>query len=109
MRNIVNLPDRTLSERLKKLRLENGYTQEKIAEKIGKTAKAYGKYEREDAEPTLDTIIALSYIYGASTDYILLGEENSVSTEFERITKDCSEEFRNHIFAVVQCMVNEFH
>lgn len=50
---------------LKKLRLESGYTQEEIAEKIGVSISVYRKYEqrqRNTSGMALNTALALKHL-----------------------------------------------
>ena len=64
------------TERIKDLRIENGYKQEEIAEKLNITTSAYGYYEQGRNEPSLKTVRKISDIYQVSTDY-LFGKINS--------------------------------
>ena len=49
--------------KLKKLRLDNNFTQEEIAKIINKSAVAYGYYESGRNEPDLQTLIKLADLY----------------------------------------------
>ena len=57
--------------RIKELRIEKGLTQAELAELLGVHQTAVGKYEREELEPNIDTLIKLSHIFESTIDYIL--------------------------------------
>src|SRR5690625_778782 len=58
------------TERIKDLRIENGYKQEEIADKLNITTSAYGYYEQGRNETSLETVKEISDIYQVSTDYL---------------------------------------
>ncbi len=58
-------------ERLKYLRKEKGYTQEKVAALLGVDRRTYSAYENGVNSLNAQTLIMLSKIYGASIDYML--------------------------------------
>ncbi len=58
-------------ERLRYLRKEKGYTQEKVAELLGVDRRTYSAYENGINSLNAQTLIMLSKIYGASIDYML--------------------------------------
>lgn len=62
-------------EKLKELRLNSNLTQKNIADQLGCNQTAFGKYERGELEPNVDTLIKLSKIFNCSVDY-LIGNEN---------------------------------
>lgn len=65
----------TFGEKLQKLRKENHWTQEQLAEQIDVSRQALSKWELDTALPDTENIIKLSKIFGLSTDYFLLEEE----------------------------------
>ena len=58
-------------ERLKQLRREKGYTQEKVAAFLGVDRRTYSSYETGINSINAQTLIKLSRIYSASIDYML--------------------------------------
>lgn len=58
-------------ERLKMLREKTGVSQQKIADIVGLTQQAVGKWENSKAEPDLATVAKLADFFGCSTDYLL--------------------------------------
>lgn len=57
--------------RLKELRLEKGYTQQALAEKLNIKQQSYIRYEYGTGEPSLDTLKKLAVILEVSSDYLL--------------------------------------
>lgn len=59
------------SEQLKKLRKEQGISQDILGEKIGLTSKQIRRYEQNDSEPTLSKLLALADFFDVSLDYLV--------------------------------------
>ena len=57
--------------RLKELRLENGYTQAFIAEKLNIKQNTYSQYEMSLREISIESLCKLAELYDTSVDYIL--------------------------------------
>lgn len=57
--------------RIRELRVLNNLTQTQLAEKVGLNQTAIGKYEREQLEPSLETLKKLSEIFECSIDYLI--------------------------------------
>ncbi|KAK9679535.1 helix-turn-helix protein [Popillia japonica] len=57
--------------RLKKLRKEKGWSQEKAANKIGVSRGAVSYYEKGDRAPDIDTLLKVAAVFNASADYLL--------------------------------------
>ena len=65
---------------LKKLRLEFGYTQQQLADKLRVTKSVVSYYELQERYPSPEILIKLSGIFHVSTDYLLgLDKEETVS------------------------------
>ena len=60
-----------LSERLKALRKEKGYTQLQVAVYCDITEKAYQNYELMTREPKLEILVRIADLYGVSLDYLV--------------------------------------
>lgn len=56
---------------IKKLRLEQGMTQKALADKLFVSAQAVSRWENNEVEPSIGTIIELAKIFGVSTDDLL--------------------------------------
>ncbi|MEG1834696.1 MAG: helix-turn-helix transcriptional regulator [Oscillospiraceae bacterium] len=59
------------ANRLVQLRKENGLSQEALAAKLGISRQAISKWERAEASPDTDNLIALAELYGMSLDTLL--------------------------------------
>ena len=59
------------SEILKKLRNQNNYTQEEIAQKLGINRSTYKDYEIQTSIIPIKHLITISKVYNVSIDYIL--------------------------------------
>ena len=69
-----------LADRLVELRKQNKLSQEALAEKLGLSRQAISKWERAEASPDTDNLIALASLYGISLDE-LLGNEKKAEKE----------------------------
>lgn len=58
-------------KRLKKLRIDNGYTQEQIAFILHTRQEQYSKYESGKRELPIKHLIALCCLYRVSADFVL--------------------------------------
>lgn len=61
----------TLGEKILKLRTEQGLSQEAFGERLGVSRQSVSKWETDQSVPELDKIVAVSEIFGVSTDYLL--------------------------------------
>lgn len=91
----------TLGDKLSKLRKENNYTQEQLAELLSVSRQAVSKWESDTAYPETEKLLKLGELYGCSMDYLLKDEYSepvSVSSSktvnlnfqnayFERVSK----------------------
>ena len=58
-------------ENIRRLRIENGYTQKQIGEYLGISQNTYSQYEIGVLNYPVDVIIKLADLYHVSTDYLL--------------------------------------
>lgn len=63
-----------LAEKIAKLRKQNSWSQEELAEKLGISRQSVSKWESGASIPDLDRIIRMSGLFGVSTDYLLKDE-----------------------------------
>ena len=64
-----------IADRIQYLRKQKGYSQEQLEDKVGVSRQAVSKWESGQSTPDLEKIIAMSDIFGVTTDYILKGTE----------------------------------
>ncbi|MBR3819246.1 MAG: helix-turn-helix transcriptional regulator [Clostridia bacterium] len=69
----------SISEKITLLRKEKNLSQEAFAEALGVSRQSVSKWESGSALPDTDKIIAMSELFGVSTDYLL--KDDAVSTE----------------------------
>ncbi len=67
----------TLGDKLSKLRKENNYTQEQLAEILGVSRQAISKWESNIAYPETEKLLRLGELYECSMDYLLKDENNT--------------------------------
>lgn len=73
----------SLAERILTLRKARNLSQEELAEQIGVSRQAVGKWESGQSQPDLDKVIALSEFFGVSCDYLLKGGVPGPQTRVE--------------------------
>lgn len=69
------------ANRLYELRKKNNLSQEELAEKLGVSRQAVSKWERSEASPDTDNLIALAKIYNLSLDELIYGEKEDSTKE----------------------------
>ena len=82
----------TLGEKLSKLRKENNYTQEQLADVLGVSRQAISKWESDVTYPETDKLIRISDLFDCSLDYLLkdsveTGDRNRTREEPDYIIK----------------------
>ena len=73
------------ANRLYELRKKQGLSQEELAEKLGVSRQAVSKWERSEASPDTDNLIALAKIYGLSLDELIYGEKEGKQKENQTV------------------------
>lgn len=61
----------TLGEKLRSLRAERGWDQEALAERLDVSRQAVSKWELDKTVPEVKYIVAISELFGVTTDYLL--------------------------------------
>lgn len=61
----------TIGEKISRLRKENNYTQEQLAELMGVSRQSVSKWESDIAYPETEKLIQLSELFSCTTDYLL--------------------------------------
>ena len=82
----------TFGDKLSKLRRDNNYTQEQLADILGVSRQAVSKWESNITYPETDKLIRMSKLFHCTTDYLLL-EDNEPSGVAEQSKAD-----QNQIF-----------
>ena len=63
-----------LGPRIAALRRGAGWSQAELARRVQVSPSAIGMYEQNRREPSAATLVALSQVFGVSTDYLLTGK-----------------------------------
>lgn len=67
----------TLGEKIYRLRTEQGFSQETFGAKLGVSRQSVSKWETDQSVPELDKIVAISELFGVSTDHLLKETEET--------------------------------
>lgn len=83
----------TFGEKLSRLRKENNYTQEQIADLLEVSRQSVSKWESDLAYPETDKVIKLATLFDCSLDYLLKeetenrkGEESDIARKEDSLT-----------------------
>lgn len=66
--------------KIRELRIENGFTQRELAEKIKTNSKNIWVWEKGVAEPPIDILIQLADIFNVTVDYLIGNSDDFVSS-----------------------------
>lgn len=61
----------TFADRLRDLRQDHDMQQTQLAEMLNLKSSAISKYEKNITQPSIDTLIKLSHIFGVTVDYLV--------------------------------------
>ena len=64
----------SVGNRIQELRINNGLTQEQLAEKLAVSRQSVSKWEMNQSLPEIDKVILMSRLFSVGTDEILLEE-----------------------------------
>ena len=79
-----------MADKLKQLRIQNSLSQKDVANKLGISPSIVSSYENASRLPSLENLLALSYLYKCST-YYLLGktkDKPSISIDVSRLNQE---------------------
>lgn len=62
----------SIGNRIQKLRIDNGFTQEQLAEKLSVSRQSISKWEMDQSLPEIDKVVQMSKLFSVGTDHILL-------------------------------------
>lgn len=72
-----------MHERIRQLRIDKGLTQQELADTLGITQQAVGRWERGLATPDTSTLPRLADFFGVTVDY-LLGRTDEPTTTIQQ-------------------------
>lgn len=70
-----------LGEKIRKLRKDNKISQEALAEKLGVSRQSISLWENDQTMPSMENIVAISNVFGVSTDALLNNNEQKENEE----------------------------
>lgn len=73
----MNYDVKQSGERIRRLRVKAGYTQETMAEKLDIDRSFYSRIETGKFGCSVDLFITLSNLFGVSLDYLIMGRHNT--------------------------------
>lgn len=76
----------TLGGKLSKLRKQNHYTQEQLADMLGVSRQAVSKWESDAAYPETEKLLKLGDLYHCSMDYLLKDGEETPAASAKEVT-----------------------
>ena len=100
-----------IGNRITELRKQKGWSQSELARHIKASREAIGKYERNEAIPSVETAKNIANIFEVSLDY-LVGEVLKPSFD-KRMTKRLedfellSEDDKSHLFALLDAFLRD--
>ena len=69
-----------LPEKIKKLRVKNGFSQREVAKYLDVSPSIISGYETGERTPSVEMLLSLSNLYQCSTDNLLGREDTGLST-----------------------------
>jgi transcriptional regulator with XRE-family HTH domain len=87
----------TVSERLKKIRLENNISQDFLAKKLGYTQKAYSKIENNETKLNVDVLQRISEILNVPIEYFFNNSQQLILNDFSNRTGGDNVIYENNI------------
>ena len=91
----------TFGKKIKKLRTDNGLTQDELAEKIYVTRTAISKWESGRGFPNIESLKAISKFFSVSLDELLSGED--ILAIAEKDHKETERTIRDLVFGLLDC------
>lgn len=85
----------TTGEKLQKLRKDNNYTQEELADIMNVSRQSISKWESDVAFPETEKLIALSKLYHCTIDYLLNTDNNDITSETNSFSEKTGVETTN--------------
>lgn len=81
-----------LNEKIEKLRIDNGLSQQDLADKVFVSRQAVQKWEKGKSQPSIDVLKLLSKLFNVTVDYLITDDEPEVvesveDKEFEKTEK----------------------
>lgn len=107
------MPNEVLVEggaRLRAVRKERGYTQERLAELTKLSTHHIAGIEKGEANPSFEVLYTITSVLGVSFDAIFNPADEQMEREIQEITglyRACPEQGRQMVLAAIRAMVNK--
>lgn len=100
-----------IGNKITELRKQKGWSQSELAKQINASREAIGKYERNEALPSVETAKNIADIFDVSLDY-LVGEAIKPSFDKRMVQRLqdfelLSEEDKSHLFALLDAFLRD--
>ena len=100
-----------IGNKITELRKQNGLSQTDLANKINASREAIGKYERNEAMPSVETAKNIADVFNVTLDYLVGADSNVVYDkrmvqrlqDFELL----SEKDKEHLFAILDAFLRD--
>ena len=100
-----------IGDRIAYLRKTNALSQTELARRIQASREAIGKYERNEATPSVETAKKIADVFGVTLDYLV---DESATPTFDKLTvkrlqdiQVLSQEDQNHLFALMDAFLRD--
>ncbi len=95
-----------ISERIKQLRINSGYTQEILSEKVGYSPSYVYQIENKLRKPSVSSLTKFSLFFGVSLDYLVTGYTRPDADNLDLLLNTLSAEQRENIYVTIDSLVN---
>lgn len=75
-----------IGKTIKKYRIENGMTQDQLAEKLSVTRQAISNWETGKTKPSIETLTALGSLFGISVEALIYGKTRRINISSDSAT-----------------------
>lgn len=99
----------TLGQKIKKLRIDKGYTQKDLADQLNVTFQTVSKWEGDINEPDLATIRQMAKLFSCSIEYLISEEEQEKEEKNEQPTIEEKAEDSNENTKIIVVHHNDLH
>jgi len=100
-----------IGDRLAYLRKSGGLSQTDLAKRIGASREAIGKYERNEAMPSVETAKKIADVFEVTLDYLV---DESAAATFDKQTvkrirdiEVLSDDDKKHLFALMDAFLRD--
>lgn len=100
-----------IGDRIAQLRKQNGWSQTELAGKIGASREAIGKYERNEAMPSVETAKKIADAFSVTVDYLV---DETATPNFDKLTvkrlkeiETLTPEDKSHLMALMDAFLRD--